>query len=53
MSAQFETEFMIMGIFSVIMAVGMSVLFGWIIKRLSSAAIRSEFAVRQNGLTNR
>jgi hypothetical protein len=43
MRAQFETMFIVMGIFSVIMALGMSVLFGWIIKRLTSTAIKSEF----------
>jgi hypothetical protein len=41
--AQFETMFIVMGIFSVIMALGMSVLFGWIIKRLTSTAIKNEF----------
>jgi hypothetical protein len=45
--AQFETMLIVMGIFSVIMALGMSVLFGWIIKRLTSPAIKSEFEARQ------
>jgi len=43
MQPQFQTMAIAMGIFSLIMAVGISVLFGWIIKRLSSAEIRSEF----------
>jgi hypothetical protein len=43
MQAQFQTITSVMMIFSVIMAVGMSVLFGWIIKRLTSPTIRSEF----------
>jgi hypothetical protein len=41
--AQFQTMMSVMMIFSVIMAVGMSALFGWIIKRLISPAIKTEF----------
>lgn len=43
MQPQFQTMMIVMWIFGVIMAIGMSVLFGWIIKRLSSPAIKSEF----------
>jgi hypothetical protein len=34
----------VMLVFSLVMAVGVSVLFGWIIKRLLSPAIRREFS---------
>ena len=42
--AQFESVARVMTIFSVVMAVGCSALFGWIIKRLSSPTIRQEFS---------
>jgi hypothetical protein len=41
---RFETMLIFIRIFSVLMAVGMSVLFGWIIKRLASSEVREEFA---------
>lgn len=41
---RFETMLTLIRIFSVLMTVGMSVLFGWIIKRLVSPEIRGEFA---------
>jgi hypothetical protein len=41
---RFETMLVFIRIFSVLMAVGMSVLFGWIIKRLASSEVREEFA---------
>lgn len=41
--AEFERMAMMMGIFSVVFAVAVSVLFGWIIKRLCSAPVRAEF----------
>jgi hypothetical protein len=43
MQSQFQTMTTVMGVFSAIMAVGLSVLFGWIIKRLISPEIRTEF----------
>jgi len=43
MQAQFQTMMSVMMIFSVIMALGMSVLFGWIIRRLTSTVVKSEF----------
>src|SRR5262249_4970807 len=43
--AQVETMFIVMEIFSVIIAIGMSVLFLWIIKRLISPTIRDEFVL--------
>jgi len=42
--AQMESMAHVMLVFSFVMAVGMSVLFGWLIKRLASPAIRREFA---------
>jgi hypothetical protein len=47
MHAQFQTMFLVMEVFSGIMALGMSVLFGWIIKRLTSPGIKSEFVGSQ------
>ena len=44
--AQFKTMITVMMVFSVAMALGMSVLFGWIIRRLTSPAIRDEFLLR-------
>jgi hypothetical protein len=41
--AQFQTMGAIMVVFGTIMAVGMSILFGWIIRRLISPTIKSEF----------
>jgi hypothetical protein len=41
--SQFEIFLKIIVVFSLIFAVGMSVLFGWIIKRLTSPSIRGEF----------
>jgi hypothetical protein len=46
MQAQFKTMTTVMMFFSVAMALGMSVLFGWIIKRLTASAIRDEFLLR-------
>lgn len=43
MQSQFQIMDTAMEIFSLIMAIGISVLFGWIIKRLSSPQIKSEF----------
>jgi len=42
-AAGFETAAIVMRIGSVVFAVGVSVLFAWIIKRLSSKSIRAEF----------
>ena len=39
----FETMMVVMMAFSALMAAGFSVLFGWIIKRLLSTAIKAEF----------
>lgn len=39
----FETIMVVVMVFSALMAVGFSVLFGWIIKRLLSPAIKAEF----------
>ena len=39
----FETIMVVMMVFSALMAVGFSVLFGWIIKRLLSTGIKAEF----------
>ena len=44
----FEKVFLIMRIFSVIMAIGFSVLFGWIIKKLVSEKIKEEFSRKSN-----
>jgi hypothetical protein len=41
--AQFQTMMTVMMIFSVLMAIGISVLFGWIIRCLISPAIKTEF----------
>ncbi len=41
---RFQLMFTFMRIFTFVMAAGMSVLFGWIIKRLVSPAVRKEFA---------
>lgn len=43
--SQMETMFIVMEIFSVVIAVAMSVLFLWIIKRLISPTIRDEFVL--------
>jgi hypothetical protein len=43
MQPQFQTMATAMEIFSLILAIGISVLFAWIIKRLTSSAIKSEF----------
>jgi len=42
-TAQFTTIMTIMKIFTIVMAVGISILFGWIIKKLTSDKIKSEF----------
>jgi len=42
--AQMESMANVMLLFSLVMAVGVSVLFGWLIKRLLSPAIRQEFS---------
>jgi hypothetical protein len=39
----FQSMFIIMRVFSAVMAIGMSVLFGWIIKKLVSKDIKREF----------
>ncbi len=46
-SADFESMRMVMQVFMLAMAVGMSVLFGWIIKRLVSPQVRAEFEAVQ------
>jgi hypothetical protein len=46
MQPQFQTMGTIIVIFGAIMALGMSILFGWIIKRLTSPTIKSEFLAR-------
>jgi hypothetical protein len=42
---KFLIVFTMMKVFSVVMALGMSILFGWIIMRLSSRPVRKEFGV--------
>jgi hypothetical protein len=46
MQPQFQMMTIVMVIFSAVLAVGLSLLFGWIIKRLASPEIRNEFAAR-------
>jgi hypothetical protein len=41
--SRFNAMFIVMAVFSAIMAIGFSVLFGWIIKRLVSPEIKREF----------
>lgn len=43
MPNQFATMMNIMKIFTLVMAIGISVLFGWIIKKLASEKIKAEF----------
>jgi hypothetical protein len=43
-SQAMEGFFMVMRVVSVVMAVGFSVLFGWLVKRLLSASVAAEFA---------
>jgi len=43
--AQFESMMIVMRVFSILIALAFSILFGWIIKKLSSANIRKEFLV--------
>lgn len=42
-TTQFTTMITIVKIFTIVMAVGVSILFGWIIKKLASDKIKSEF----------
>ena len=41
----FRTMMVVMQIFTILFAIGLSVLFGWIIRRLASEQIRKEFVV--------
>lgn len=47
-AAEFQSIKTVMQVFTLAMAVGMSVLFGWIIKRLVSPQIRAEFEAVQS-----
>ena len=46
MHAQFQAMQIVMGIFSAIIGLGTAILFAWIIKRLTSSAIKVEFMKR-------
>jgi hypothetical protein len=43
----FKTMTIVMQIFLIILAIGLSVLFGWIIRKLASERIRNEFIVKR------